>query len=131
MSDRVGTLFRRRVDDVLARRPEIRPAWSEDRVELTLPRRRDDGFDVLVEIGNDEVIVHAGGAHEHLDAAVEFVEALLSPDTRVRELRSGQSAYRWFVEARRGDAWHVVCENGLLFYNYFGKRSQRIYRNGS
>jgi hypothetical protein len=127
--------FRARIEEAIARSPGLRAEWSPDGMMVTFPRGDDDGFDVLVEIGRDEAIVHGAGAHEHFSYAKEFepalgfVRGLLSPGMRVRELRSGGSPYRWYVEVRRDGDWSVATENGLLFFNYFGKRSQRIYQN--
>lgn len=64
-----------------------------------------------------------------VEDALGLVRDLLSPDMRVRELRAGRSAYRWFIEAFDGRTWKVEHMTGLLFWNYFGRRSEHIYQN--
>ena len=107
---------------------------------LRFPCVDDSGFDVEVCVGAREIVVHALGAHEHFElqgstpsevcaSVLGLVRDLLSPDMRIREMRSRGRAFRWFVESRNGPEWLVETETGLLFFNYFGRRSERVYQN--
>ena len=107
---------------------------------VRFPRVDDFGFDVEVSVGDREIVVHALGAHEHFElgngtpsevcaSVLGLVRDLLSPDMRIREIRSRGRPFRWFVESRNGPAWQVEAETGLLVFNYLGKRSERVYQN--
>jgi hypothetical protein len=63
------------------------------------------------------------------ETAVAFLQRLISPDARVRVLTSAGKPYRWILELRDGDAWKLYEETGLLLYNFFGSRSERILTN--
>ena len=54
---------------------------------------------------------------------------LLSSDMRIREQRAGRHGYRWHAERLEGGKWVVESTTGLLFWNYLGWRSERIYQN--
>jgi hypothetical protein len=114
-------------------------------VTLTIPRRREDGFDVVVEAAQDGLFLFAGdGAHvqfdeildpqrgsveDLVDEALGLARDLLSPSMRVRELRAGGRPYRWSIEYYHDSGWHAEHETVLLFWNYLGRRSERLYRN--
>lgn len=48
---------------------------------------------------------------------------------RVRERCAGSGGYKWTLECFRGDGWEDRGTMGLLFFRYWGKRSERIYQN--
>lgn len=107
---------------------------------LRFPRVDDFGFDVDVCVGDREIVVQALGAHEHFDlgngtpsevcaSVLGLVRDLLSPAMRIREIRSHGRPFRWFVESLNGPEWQVEAETGLLIFNYFGSRSERVYQN--
>lgn len=54
---------------------------------------------------------------------------LLSPAMRLREICAGGNPYRWLLEAATNHGWRVEYKMGLLFWNFLGRRSERIYRN--
>jgi len=128
----------------LSETPQITHSWAiaanEARCSLLIPKTNEDGFDVTVEASLDGIVVFAAGAHEHFDipesthqerivAALGLVRNLLSPHMRIRELRAGKSAYRWHLEALHNNEWQTEGFTGLLFWNYFAKRSERILQN--
>lgn len=123
--------------------PDLKHSWkvSEDKTccSLNFPKQNEDGFDVLIEVSQTEVTVHTQGAHQHFDSddttneskitnALALVRDLLSPHMRIRELRAGKSTYRWHIEALRNNKWNRECTTGLLLWNYFGTRGERIFR---
>ena len=102
----------------------------------------DDGFSItLEEAGADEFILHAGPIHTHVfrdegESDEDFVKdqfyhirSLLSPLARIVEHRSGSSAYKWTLQYLHDEGWESGETMGLLFYNYFGRRSQRVLQN--
>jgi hypothetical protein len=121
---------------ILAEHPEVVHQWSED--WLVFPPASPDGFEVSIDPEPHGVIVFTGvGVHVHVDGspeeavrdAIGLVRDLLSSDMRVRELRSGGQGYRWILERREASGWIGEAQTSLLFWNYFGQRSERIYQN--
>jgi hypothetical protein len=86
-----------------------------------------------------EIVLGAGGYHSHFDnspdppklvtAALGIARDLLSPSMRLREWRSNGSPYRWALESRLGNTWTTDGTTGLLFWNYFGKRTEQTFQN--
>ncbi len=67
-----------------------------------------------------------------------FARDLLSPNTRVTEHRAGAHPYRWDLERRRmvlrldgreEGEWVFASWMCLLLWNFFGRRTERIYQN--
>jgi len=92
----------------------------------------------MEEVGVDEFILHTGPLHSHVlrdtgDSDEEFVKeqfyhirSLLSPLARIVERRSNSKPYKWTLEFRHGEPGETM---GLIFFNYFGRRSQRYLQN--
>lgn len=112
---------------------------NNDHCHLLIPTQRQEGFDISVEVNSNQITYHLGGYHDHLDLdgdPHEFVNHFfgflydsLSTLMRVREFRSGSSAYKWILECRSDDVWETEGTSGLLFYNYFGSKTEAIYQN--
>ena len=112
---------------------------SQDGLVLRIPAISSDGFDVELEANTDGLELRSGGMHTPLDVgpdpatavrdALGLMRDLLSPAMRLRELRAGGSPYRWFIETRVEAGWCTEYEMGLLFWSFFGRRSERIYWN--
>ena len=83
------------------------------------------------------IAVTSVGFHEHVEGpvtesvqdALGFARDLLSPDMRVREQLSDERGYRWNLERRQEGEWALESTTGLMFWNYFGRRSERFYQN--
>jgi hypothetical protein len=132
--------FRRLVEEIVGRHPTLPHELSADGSHLRFPRQETSGFDIEVEVDEHGILVQALGAHEHFQAgasptgelcarALGLVRDLLSPDMRIRESRAGDKPVRWTVEARAGGEWRSEGQTGLLFFNYFATRTERIYQN--
>jgi hypothetical protein len=108
---------------------------------ISVPATSPNGFEVYFRISsNGDWIIGAGnGWHENgADATIATVREgidsmrhLLSPSMRIRELRSRGKPYRWLLERRDSGTWEGVSMTGLLFWNYFGARSERTYQNAA
>ena len=124
--------------------PEIEHDWtlSDGNCELFVPAFSASGFDIRFVFERDTVTVIWGIWHSHMDldesggdtkTRIEnlfgLLRDMLSPNMRIRELYAGSRPYRGFLETFDGKVWAVEEENGLLFWNYFGKRSVRTYSN--
>jgi hypothetical protein len=110
-----------------------------DALVLRIPKTAPDGFDVELEANGDGLELRCGGMHTPLSAgpqpdqavrdALGLVRDLLSPGMRLREQQAGGSPYRWSLEATSNGEWHPEYVMGLLVWNYFGRRSERICQN--
>jgi hypothetical protein len=145
LSRDLHTLLFRRAEEVLEDHPGLGHVESDDEQEsvtLTFPRQTEGGFDVIVEATPKEIILFANGAHVQFDRpydeenpetqvekALGLARDLLSPAMRIRERCAGGKPYRWYIEYLDYMQWHAEHETGLLFWNYFGRRSEHIYRN--
>ena len=134
-----------RAKEVLALHPDLKHSWSidedEDHCILDFPEACDQGFAITVEVSPAEIVVFGKGFHQHfaredsatkpIEQALGLVRDLLSKRMRIRECLSSGLPYRWHVESMRDGKWIEEASTGMLFWNYFGERSQRIYQNDS
>ena len=121
--------------------PALKHQWrvSEERLVLRIPAVSPDGFDVELEASADGLELRCGRMHTPLDDASDpavsicdalgLVRDLLSPAMRLREICASGNPYRWCLEATTERGWRVEYRTGLLFWNFLGRRSERIYRN--
>lgn len=128
---------------ILSQHPEVKHSLSidddEDHCILDIPKQSDDGFDITIEVFPSGIILSASGAHIHFDDIKEaestisevfgLIRDLLSPAMRVVEQRSNEQPYKWYLESLRNGQWQREDANGLLFYNFFGKKTEKIYQN--
>jgi len=135
--------FVRQTKEALSHYPQIKRKWSidtdEDHCILDIPEQCNGGFPITVEVHPDEIMVMAGGAHTnlHLDhnpdelaaQALGLIRALLSPAMRIRERLAGGKGYKWVFEMYQDGHWITEEWVGLFFWNYFGKRTEKIYQN--
>jgi len=135
--------FVKTIKEILATYPEVKHTWSidddEDHCILDIPKQKNDGFDITVEVFPKEIIIIAAGAHIHFDLKESYeklvqssfglVRDLLSPNMRIREMLSANRPYKWYIETLHSTKWTVEESNGLFFWNYFGKKSEKIYQN--
>ena len=129
--------------DILAHHPEVKHAWSidddEDHCILDIPKQSDDGFDITVEVFPNEIVVSADGPHIRFDDikiiedtvrdVLGLVRDMLSPAMRVVEQVSNEKPYKWHLESFHDGKWIREDTTGILFYNYFGKKTKNIYYN--
>ena len=136
--------FVKAAQEALSTFPEVKHSWSiaaaQTHCSLLIPKANEDGFDVRIEVSRDGIVVFGEGAHQHFDtpesthqekvaSALGLVRDLLSPHMRIREFRAGKSAYRWLMQSLHNNEWQTEGSTALLFWNYFGKRSERIFKN--
>lgn len=129
--------------DFLAEHQEIRGTreLTESAASITVPSATADGFDVYFQIRStgDWIIGTGVGWHENgSDATIatvrtglDSVRELLCASTRIREFRSAGKPYRWLRERRSSGTWQGAGDTVLIFWNYFGARSERVYQNAA
>ncbi len=133
------TAFKNAVETVLSHAPHVRHEWvSESTVKFFASSP--DGFDVSLVCESYGVYPYAGEWHgppwdstvwepPALRAEVErFLRSVLSPAASLEVHYSNERPYKWRLHQQvTGDAWFE--ETGLLFFNWFGKRSTRRFCN--
>ena len=135
--------FVRQAKEALSHHPQIKHEWSINAAEghciLDIPKECDSGFPITVQVHPKEIIIMAGGAHTNLDLddnpddlaahALGLVRDLLSPAMRIRERLAGGKPYKWIFELYHDGQWMAEEWCGLFFWNYIGKRTEKIYQN--
>lgn len=136
--------FIARMKSALSSRPDIQHSWSVDdvgdRCILSITGSGPTGFNIVAEVHPDEVTLSAQGWHDHypmtgtLDDFVGEMSGrirdMLSPAMRIREELSFGVAFRWHLENLTEGRWWSESTCGLLFYPWFGRKSEKIYSNG-
>ena len=130
---------------IIASYPALAHEWtSESSCKRTLrfPAASPTGFDVVIEAETYGLYPYAGDWHgapwdynmprmslaEISEDCLGFVRSLLSSDSSLQVSYANDRPYRWVLsypfEGRR-----VSDRNGLLVFNYFGRRSVRTFQN--
>jgi hypothetical protein len=106
--------------------------------DLVFPKAAQDGFDVIVRPHSEGLLVLTdveirdeieNDPPEAAREALDLVRQMLSPDMRIRERSAGGQGYGWTLESLHEGRWMPVVQIGVLFWNYFARRSERIYQN--
>ena len=124
----------------LEKTPTIQHEWRNNDTEVIFKKNNDNGFDVV--IGHNKNILYLytdRGFHNHFEAYRDFsnileqvmglARNLLSNNMRIREISSNNNARKWILEHYRNNAWEQESINGLILWNYFGKKTEKIYSN--
>lgn len=128
---------------MLAQFPNLKHSWAidddEDHCVLEIPPTSADGFTVTAEVNPEEITVGGHGYHNHfprkyggknpIHYALGFLRDLLSDGMRIRERLAGGSPYKWNGEVLINGTWVKEGSTSLVFWNYWGKRSERFYQN--
>ena len=138
--------FETRARAVLVGYPQLAHRWEDiDKWRgrrLSIPKAEESGFDVSVAAYPNGLYAYAGPWHspawdgcapgESVDAMCEeflgFLRTLLCEDAALAVDYAGGSPYRMRLhyQTEQGGESSVT---GQLFFNYFGKRSQKFFRN--
>lgn len=114
----------------LKKYPELRFEKTNDSVKI-FPLTP-DGFEVSIFQDSHECIVSFEGWHEHFSSEDEALNCLvwgLTPACRLVISMRGNAAHKWTVQSLEDNQWKDVGTTGLLFFNYFGRKSQKILQN--
>ena len=132
--------FRERLASALEGFPDLSRVVRDQgtHMEVEFPKQSASGFDIALEIADAEMRIETDrGWHEYwadptaqdVENVLGLVRDMLSAACRLRERRACGSPYRWDLESLVDGVWRRDGTTGLLFWNYFGRRSQRIYQN--
>jgi hypothetical protein len=131
--------FRSAVNDALCDAPAVRHQWINER-EVRFEASSEDGFDVSLVCETYGVYAYSGGWHgapwdvtifspsELYVAIREFVRSVLSESSCLEVRYSNSRPYRWSLRRLVGEEG-TTDVTGMLFFNWFGRRSSRLFRN--
>lgn len=110
---------------------------------LDIPKAREDGFDVRIECETYGLYPYAGRWHgapwdapHDADTTNEglcedclgFVRSVLCPDSTLTVFFASGDPYKWIL-TYPWNGTRMNEETGSLFFNYFGRRERRVFRN--
>jgi len=135
--------FVERAKRAIAPRPEILHHWSIDEYEdhciWEIKGQGEPGYDIVAEVDATGVTLSAEGWHDHyppegdwdefVSGVLGLIRDMLGPAMRIREVSAGGTPFRWTVEHRVDGVWEKESECSLVFWNWFGKRTERFYVN--
>jgi hypothetical protein len=131
--------FRSAVNDALCDAPAVRYQWINER-EVRFEASSADGFDLSLVCEAYGVYAYSGGWHgapwdvtifspsELYVAIREFVRSVLSESSCLEVRYANNRPYRWSLHRRVGEE-DTRDVTGKLFFNWFGRRSSRLFRN--
>ncbi len=138
-------LFKRLVAESLESYQHIRYEWENDEnnaLSLRILKQNEDGFDVSIYLDNNEITLYTVGGHhehysfeesespeQHIKNILGLVRDLLSNKTRIILKLAGSKVYKVITQAWNGKQWLDEDTSGVLFFNYFGQRSEKILQN--
>ena len=134
--------FEQHASEILASHPELRTKWEATKTggrRLTIYKQDESGFDVVVDAETYGLYPYAGDWHgsawdlngnceELCKGFMGFIRSLLCDDSRLKVSYAGSWPYK-FVLTYPIEGGFESSETGLFFFDYFGKRTTRIFQN--
>jgi hypothetical protein len=132
--------FRERLADVLRGRPGLPHRLHDEgrHLQVEFPKQGPSGFDVFLTVTDGDVLLETdrgwhlqqeGPSEQQIEEFLGLVRDMLSTACRLRERRAGGRPYRWHLESFVEGVWRRDGTTGLVFWNYFGRRSEHVYQN--
>lgn len=116
--------------------------YQDNDSTITFKKEKENGFDIIVEDQGESIFIGADiGYHDHiyvkdfpskqeaLSYAFGLVRDLLSKNMRIRVVMKNDKPVKWILEYYKDHEWYEESGVALLFFNYFGKKSERIFFN--
>ena len=114
--------------------------WENNKEEIIFKKKDDNGFNIRVFHDNRFVYVETDtGYHDKFEInndikttltdVMGLVRDLLTKSMRIVEILSNNSGRKWLVQSYIDNEWKTEHEVGLLIWNFFGKKSEKIYFN--
>ncbi len=142
--EHLPAVFERCAREVLLREAGLRHDWviGGDTSKLVIPKADEAGFTVEAQAETYGLYASAEGWHsgaweptsrketleELCSEFLGFVRTLVSSDAELEVRYAGGTPYKWTMTY--GVEGGAESEStGLLFFNYFGRRSTRVLRN--
>lgn len=140
--DKMGNIFYDYVSELIKDYPSLDYEWKNNNQEILFKKKTDQGFDITIGYHNENYLyVNTDkGFHDHfevidddfsetLKSVMGLVRDLLSYKMRIKEILAGNTPRKWILQNYIDGEWkdeHIV---GNIFWNYFAKKSERIYYN--
>ncbi|MFK8012687.1 MAG: hypothetical protein AB8B80_11635 [Marinicellaceae bacterium] len=138
----MNTQIKQYANNILASYEELKITWNDDNTEVTIHKANSNGFDVIVSMDElDVYILTDCGYHDHwrltefknnneaLESIFGLVRDMLSENMQIKVMLSNKSPYRWILQFKEESQWMDESTTGLLFWNYFGRRREEVYKN--
>ena len=133
-------IFYEYINEIISNERQLVYEWCNDSSEITFKKNSHEGFDLIIKCDIDSIYIYTDiGYHNEypltknlqtvLTEVTGLARDLLSKNMRIREYLSNNKPYRWDVESLVDNKWYSVDSTGLIFWNYLGKRSEKIYFN--
>ncbi len=113
---------------------------SDKEIELTIKKKTENGFDVVLYADKREAIVFGQGAHIHMERcndphevasyALGLTYDLLSKRMRIIEYTVSGRPYKWKMQTFIDGKWRTNTIIRLFVWTMFRNKKQRIYQNG-
>lgn len=139
------TYFESYVNKLLSQSPGLSFKWDNEagpKKRLTIFKEDETGYDVVVEAETYGLYPYAGDWHgpawevnkdeEGFESLCQefmgFIRSLLCADSKLEVLYAGSKPFKWRLTYPTTDGPEFQ-EVGLLFFNHFGRRRTKVYRN--
>ena len=122
--------------------PNLKNFITETDSGFTIEKQDSSGFDIAIEDDGKLIYLETDAGYEdhwHIDRfevedecyriVFDTIVDLISSDSRIVILCSNGKPYKWLRESKVDGEWFVVSHSGLLFWNFFGHRSEKILIN--
>lgn len=133
-------IFYKYISDIISDEKDLVYEWNDNKSEIIFKKNTDEGFDITVSYATNFIYMFTDrGYHkqfeivdtlgETLNDIMGMVRDLLSKNMRIREYLTNKKPYKWNLEYFEDKQWKIAGSTTLMFWNYFGKKSEQIYSN--
>ncbi len=130
-------IFYEYINECIETEIDLDGEWESDNTKLTFKKKSSEGFDIIVSYEYDSIYIGTDiGWHDEFSASKErlvwsmgVVRDLLTKNMRISEYLSNDKPYKWVVQIFENSEWLGFLVKFRLLWNYFGKRSEKIYFN--
>ncbi|MBD3329342.1 hypothetical protein GF357_02500 [Candidatus Dojkabacteria bacterium] len=137
--------FYKYISRILSEDDRIPYEWKKDKKEIVFKKLDEEGFDIALNCEDDNYLYLSTNLgyydfyyYESLEQISDIlpetmglVRDLLSPNMRIVEKLSNSKPYKWLLQCKKDNDWITERVSGLVFYNYLGKRIEKIYSNNT
>ncbi len=106
--------------------------YESDDASISVFPMSDGGFTVSLAEHQDSYTVSFDGWHEEFQDKEEALNCFafgLSSECRLKEVRRGNSAYKWTVESSENGKWVEDGTTGLFLFPFWKKKEVRYLQN--
>jgi hypothetical protein len=114
--------------------------WLNNNSEIIFKKNSPNGFDIILSYDKNFIYLNTNtGFHYYPNIINDFeqtlievmglVRDLLSNNMRLKEFLSNNTPYKWSLQCYDDGEWKDEAYTKLIFWNYLGKKSERIYSN--